>query len=776
MWRKNPIYPWSPLKSGPPSRASSRASFTVLSPAALSPFPESAVEGIARAASLNLIPDDETSEDDDDEEDDEDRPRKVSALSQHLEETLKGKVKISAEEDSDDESRPRHSALKGAISSRAVSRAASRNVSFHGRVAAANLASPSGAHHSGSLGDTSVPRAYNNGMGSQSLSAYTSRGHNSYAHSRKASNANSRSSSLGRSRFGSRANSIAGGGIDHDGGSSPLYRSARKNRSKSLSGGERVGFAVEEEKTFLRSIGKLVDRQSGRLSRQVSRRMSSVKNGNVVEGQGDEQGSVLLRDDQDGISIKLTKQIGKGGFGRVYLGQYGDRNVAIKAVFGEKRMGVRDEAEADDDDKREKMVQLEALLMSLISTGHPNVVHTYKCLSSSRDLVGPDQSNGLVNGPSGMIQYEWFIVMEHCAKGSLWGQLMSGTWHLVPDVVQIRKYRLRGETRSGSSPLSPNLQTSNARDSAVAAAAAKELDRHRALSRGGSRPGSSKGVLRGSSGKSRRPSRNTSRYNSFEDGGLGSNSNGTHNSSIKDSQYGTVRPAPDSTGDHFMMRSSLHTTVEPDLYGGEEGPYDPKVPDGSLVSWDAWACLEILKEVARAMQFLHENSIVHADLKAANVLLADANIDRRGYIAKVTDFGFARVISQMSHINTKTYGTSTHQSPELLGSGVMTTALDVYAFGILMWEVYCAHSVFEELRDSEVIIKVTRDGLRPTFPSGCPPAFKKLAETCWSVLPEDRPNMMQVEDELTELQLKLCPQGEHSPFLVVPGSAPARRR
>ncbi len=34
----------------------------------------------------------------------------------------------------------------------------------------------------------------------------------------------------------------------------------------------------------------------------------------------------------------------------------------------------------------------------------------------------------------------------------------------------------------------------------------------------------------------------------------------------------------------------------------------------------------------------------------------------------------------------------------------------------------------QELRDSEVIIRVTRDGLRPTFPPGCPPGFKKLAE------------------------------------------------
>ena len=55
------------------------------------------------------------------------------------------------------------------------------------------------------------------------------------------------------------------------------------------------------------------------------------------------------------------------GFGRVFLGQYNDRQVAIKAVFGEKRMGVRgegggggrdDDLDEDGQDKREKMVQV----------------------------------------------------------------------------------------------------------------------------------------------------------------------------------------------------------------------------------------------------------------------------------------------------------------------------------------------------------------------------------------------------------------------------------
>ena len=40
--------------------------------------------------------------------------------------------------------------------------------------------------------------------------------------------------------------------------------------------------------------------------------------------------------------------------------------------------------------------QLEALLMSLLSTGHPNIVHTYKCLASWRDLSGPDQERGAI--------------------------------------------------------------------------------------------------------------------------------------------------------------------------------------------------------------------------------------------------------------------------------------------------------------------------------------------------------------------------------------------
>lgn len=170
------------------------------------------------------------------------------------------------------------------------------------------------------------------------------------------------------------------------------------------------------------------------------------------------------------------------------------------------------------------------------------------------------------------------------------------------------------------------------------------------------------------------------------------------------------------------------------------------------------------------MLFLHDNNIVHGDLKAANVLLADSDRDRRGYEAKVTDFGFSRILAK-SH-TTKTYGTVTHQPPELLSEGVLSQSADVFAFGMLMWEVYVADGVFKDLSDSEVIVKVTRDGLRPIFPPGCPGSYQALAERLWADKPEDRLPMSEVEAELDKIQLTLNPQGPDSPPLVVPGELP----
>lgn len=56
-----------------------------------------------------------------------------------------------------------------------------------------------------------------------------------------------------------------------------------------------------------------------------------------------------------------------------------------------------------------------------------------------------------------------------------------------------------------------------------------------------------------------------------------------------------------------------------------------------IARWDAWSCLETLKEVVDALIFLHENKILHGDLKAANVLLLSSDQDKRAFVAKVRE-------------------------------------------------------------------------------------------------------------------------------------------
>lgn len=185
--------------------------------------------------------------------------------------------------------------------------------------------------------------------------------------------------------------------------------------------------------------------------------------------------------------------------------------------------------------------------------------------------------------------------------------------------------------------------------------------------------------------------------------------------------------------------------------------------DAGSVKWDAWASVEILKEVTRSLMFLHEHKILHGDLKAANVLLTSSSQDRRKYISKISDFGLSRVLqNDKNHIKTQTFGTVTHVPPELLAKGTLSPKADIYAIGILMWEIFTAEKVFKQLSDAEVILSVVTKKARPTFPSDVPSRYKFLAERCWSEMMELRPTLQTVMNELETLQKTLCPEGSDS--------------
>jgi mitogen-activated protein kinase kinase kinase 11 len=107
--------------------------------------------------------------------------------------------------------------------------------------------------------------------------------------------------------------------------------------------------------------------------------------------------------------------------------------------------------------------------------------------------------------------------------------------------------------------------------------------------------------------------------------------------------------------------------------------------------------LRIARDVACGMSYLHSLSICHGDLKCENVLLARGGtpapaavqqVQQDAISAKVSDFGLSRAMgSAVSHLSTNTVGTVTHMPPELLCSGQLRPAADVYSFGIMLWQV-----------------------------------------------------------------------------------------
>lgn len=158
--------------------------------------------------------------------------------------------------------------------------------------------------------------------------------------------------------------------------------------------------------------------------------------------------------------------------------------------------------------------------------------------------------------------------------------------------------------------------------------------------------------------------------------------------------------------------------------------------------------LEILQDVAQGLRFLHSANpqVVHGDLKAQNVLI-DTN-----FCAKVTDFG----LSGKRHNGA--VGTPYWMSPELLsGESPNSTASDIYAYGMIIYEIYSGREPYDGEVYEEVIKNILdpRIRKRPQVPLHCPAKIAKLMINCLEHDPIERPTAEQLDLTLkVEMKVK----------------------
>jgi serine/threonine protein kinase len=152
--------------------------------------------------------------------------------------------------------------------------------------------------------------------------------------------------------------------------------------------------------------------------------------------------------------------------------------------------------------------------------------------------------------------------------------------------------------------------------------------------------------------------------------------------------------------------------------------------------------LEVLLEVALAIQYMHSMRILHCDIKPANILLKTDNTTSKGYIVKLSDFGFSHILLDSDYVVNQTGGgTITHLAPEMFQSGShLTYSVDSYAFGIMMWEIYTCKCVYSNMGKDSITDYVYHNAGRPKFPEDAHKEYRILAERCWSENSMLRPN------------------------------------
>jgi len=144
--------------------------------------------------------------------------------------------------------------------------------------------------------------------------------------------------------------------------------------------------------------------------------------------------------------------------------------------------------------------------------------------------------------------------------------------------------------------------------------------------------------------------------------------------------------------------------------------------------------IDVARQLCAGLAAAHDEGILHRDLKPANVM-----IDGRGR-AKITDFGLAGATRGIEGAEAMA-GTPGYLAPEQIEGGALTVATDIYALGIVLYELFTGERAFPG--DSAVeIMSRQRSGTRPTVASGSKllePAVESVLMRCMEFDPAARP-------------------------------------
>eukprot|EP01138_Halocafeteria_seosinensis_P006763 gb/GECG01006916.1/.p1 GENE.gb/GECG01006916.1/~~gb/GECG01006916.1/.p1 ORF type:complete len:419 (+),score=68.06 gb/GECG01006916.1/:1-1257(+) len=147
--------------------------------------------------------------------------------------------------------------------------------------------------------------------------------------------------------------------------------------------------------------------------------------------------------------------------------------------------------------------------------------------------------------------------------------------------------------------------------------------------------------------------------------------------------------------------------------------------------------VQMATDVASAIEYLHGLSppLIHRDIKSHNLLVTN---DLR---LKLCDFGLVAT-------RNTTAGTPNYMAPELLTDRPFSKAVDVYSFGILLWEMWSCRIPFSGWRPADIRDNVSKGERPDTRIIKCPDMILQLMKDCWQQDHKKRPDISTVAANL----------------------------
>ncbi|MEU8813380.1 protein kinase [Actinoplanes sp. NPDC048796] len=157
-------------------------------------------------------------------------------------------------------------------------------------------------------------------------------------------------------------------------------------------------------------------------------------------------------------------------------------------------------------------------------------------------------------------------------------------------------------------------------------------------------------------------------------------------------------------------------------------------------------------QVAAALAEAHELGVVHRDLKPDNILLDTGDGPPE---TRLTDFGVARILSTPSMTTpSSVFGTPHYMSPEAFRGATASPATDVYAFGVLLYELVSGHPPYRSDSIPE-LMRLHLEG-NPERRPGIPDELWDVITACMEQKPRLRPTAAELAAELSDLARALA--------------------